>query len=81
MTVETVSGTEQQQQEGKDESSEGASPSSILGGFMRRAQQRRQAEGGQANRSKLMDSSTEVMRASTTASASDVAIPAGFTQR
>jgi hypothetical protein len=78
MTVEAVAGSEQQQAD-SDESGGGAT--SIIGGFMKRAQQRKQSEGGQANRSKLLDSSVEVTRAATTASAADVAIPAGFSQR
>jgi hypothetical protein len=79
MTVEAVAGSEQKQQAGSDESSGGVS--SIVGGFMKRAQQRKQSEGGQANRGKLLDSSVEVTRAAMTASANDVAIPAGFTQK
>lgn len=83
MTFETVAGSEQKAEaKSADESSAGLSAASIVGGFMKRAQQKKQAESGQSpNRSKLFDSSFEVTKASATASAADVSIPAGFTRK
>jgi hypothetical protein len=81
MTFEAVSGTETAAKS-EEESSPGFSPASIVGGFMKRSQQKKQAESGQSpNRSKLFDSSFEVTKATSSASTADVSIPSGFTQR
>ena len=81
MTFETVAGTEQKASAKDDDSGGGLSAGSIVGGFMKRAQQKRQAEKGEsASRSKLFDSSFEVTKAAANAATSDVSIPAGFTQ-
>ena len=80
-SFDTVAGTEQKASADQD-SEQPVSAASVLGGFMKRAQQRRQAEkGGDASRSTLFNSNVEVLKAASSASASDVALPAGFTQR
>lgn len=58
-----------------------ADPGSIVGGLLRGAMKKRQEakSPGSANRSKLFDSSTEVLRAGT--DAGDVSLPAGFKQK
>lgn len=67
---------------GKDQAAESDSGSaSPLGGLMRRVQQRRQEKSGEPAKSKLFDSTVELTRATGSASASDVAIPAGFAQK
>jgi len=75
MTFESVAGTnpnsEQQQ----------ASPSSALGGLIGRMKQRRQGGESGPARSTMLDSNSELLKASTSASADAVAIPAGFKQR
>jgi hypothetical protein len=79
LTFEGVAGTEQQASDDQG----GGSPSSIgsaLGGLMKRASRKRDADNG-AQRSTLFESTTEILKASATATASDVAIPGGFTQR
>jgi hypothetical protein len=76
-TFETVAGknapTEQQQP---------SSPTAALGGLLGRMKQRRQG-GDQAGpqRSTMLDSNHELLKASTTASAADVAMPAGFREK
>jgi hypothetical protein len=85
LTFEAVTGTEQPQQAQGDDS--GGTPTSIgsaLGGLMRKAAQKRHSEdaakdGPQHNT--IFESTTEVLKASATATSNDVAIPAGFTQR
>jgi hypothetical protein len=71
LTVESVSGTEQPQ---------GESPSSggIMGGLLRKA---RRQDNAAANRSELMTSTLELIKASPTSSVGDVEIPGGFKQR
>jgi hypothetical protein len=78
MTFEAVAGTEQQASGDQG----GGAPTGIgsaLGGLMKRAH-RRDAESG-PQRSTLFDSTTEILKASATATSADVAIPAGFTQK
>jgi hypothetical protein len=85
MTFEGVVGTEQPQQAEKDDS--GGSPSSIggaLGGLMRKAAQKRQTNDASKNgpqHNTIFESTTDVLKVSATATANDVAVPAGFTQR
>jgi hypothetical protein len=69
-----------------DQASNDSAPSSpagaIFGGLMRKAKERQAAKDGQsADHPSLMDSLTEVLRATGTASSSDVAIPEGFRQK
>ena len=68
LTVEAVAGTEQK----------ASDQPSGLGGLLRKA---RRQDDASANRSELMTSTTELVKASTSANASDVEIPAGFKQR
>jgi hypothetical protein len=74
MTFESVAGTnpntDQQQ-----------APTSALGGLIGRMKQRRQGEQSGPARSTMLDSNSELLKASTSASADAVAMPAGFKQR
>ncbi len=90
MSFETVAGSDPStQQEAKQ--NESSAPTSVqgalVGGLMNRMKARREekkAESGQPsnpNRSTMFDSTTEVTRATATATTADVAIPAGFKQR
>lgn len=83
MTFETVAGAEQTAKKSEeDSSSQSLSAASIVGGFMKKAAQKKQADSGQAaNRSKLFDSTYEVLKATSAASSSDVSIPSGFTKK
>ncbi len=77
LTFESVAGTEQAS---SDEG--GGSPTGIgsaLGGLMKRARRRDSDSGPQ--RSTLFDSTSEILKASATATSSDVSIPPGFTQK
>jgi hypothetical protein len=81
LTVESVAGAEQKQQAAKEEQPTSVS-GAVFGGLMKKVQQRRQEKsGGDPNRSRLFDSTNEILKASTAASASDVALPAGFKQK
>ena len=82
LTVDTVAGpnAEQNDQQASDSSS---SPGAVIGGLMGRLR-KRQAERNQAegeNRTRLFESTTELLNASTNATSTDVAIPAGFKLR
>jgi hypothetical protein len=68
LTVEAVAGAEQKTSD---------QPSG-LGGLLRKA---RRQDDASANRSELMTSTTELIKASTSATASEVEIPADFKQR
>ena len=89
MTFETVAGsdpsTQQQQAKAEEESSPTSVSSAVIGGLMgrmkKRQEEKKAAEGKNPNRNTLFDSTTEVTRATATAAASDVAIPATFKQR
>ncbi len=74
LTFETVTGTDPQAKEQQPES-----PGSALGGLMGRMHRRREGEG--AERNALFESNGEILKASGSASAADVAIPAGFKER
>ena len=80
-TFEMVPGPATADQAGNDSSS--SSPAgAIFGGLMRKAKERRAEKDGQSgDRSSLLDSLTEVVRATNTASNEDVSIPAGFRQK
>jgi hypothetical protein len=77
LTFETVAGTAQKAQQ------EDSGSSSPLGGLLGRIKAKR--DGGEQQsapgRSKLFDSTVDVLKATMSASASDVAIPAGFKQK
>lgn len=85
LTFEAVTGTEQPAQEAKSEDS--GTPTSIggaLGGLMRKAAQKRQANDAAKNgpqHNTIFESTTDVLKVSATATANDVAVPAGFNQR
>ena len=88
MNFETVTGTDtaSQQTAQNDNSPQPTSVTgAVMGGLMNRMKQRREqqkaASGESPNRSTLFESTTEVLRASSTAAAADVAIPANFKQR
>lgn len=80
MTFETVAGPATQQAESNDSpSSVGAA---VFGGLMKRARERRAEKSeGTPGRSQMLDSQTELMKATTSATAADVTIPADFKQR
>jgi hypothetical protein len=84
MTFETVAGPATQQQAKNDDDSAPTSVGgAVFGGLMKRAKERqaeRQAQSGNGPaRSPFFDSTSELLRA--TASAENVGIPAGFTQK
>ena len=83
MTFEMVPGPATQSDQASNDSS--SSPAgAIFGGLMRKAKERRaekDAQSGSAERSSMMDSLTEILRATNTASSEDVSIPAGFRQK
>jgi hypothetical protein len=78
MTFQLVPGPATADQPGSDAGA--SSPAgAIFGGLMRKAKERQAAKNGQSGeQSSLLDSLTEVLRATNTASSSDVAIPEGF---
>lgn len=82
VTFEGVAGSEQAAQQ-KDEG--GGPPTSIggaLGGLMRKAAARKQADNNNGpEHTTIFESTNEILKAAATATANDVAIPAGFTQR
>lgn len=80
LSFEGVAGTEQASNENEGGGGAPTSIGSALGGFARRMGKKRDAENG-PQRSTLFESTTEILKASSTATANDVAIPAGFTQR
>ncbi len=75
-TFESVVGKDQQ-----TDQQQPASPAASIGGLLGRMKQRRQSDQSGAQRSTMLDSSHEVLKATTSASAADVAMPAGFRQR
>lgn len=80
LTVEAVASADQKASEGESDPS--LSAASAIGGLLKRAQARRQEKSGaEPGRSRLMDSTVEVMKATGSASSSDVALPAGFKER
>jgi hypothetical protein len=83
LTVDTVAGPNAQNDQQASDSSSSSSPGAVIGGLMGRLK-KRQAERNQAedeNRSRLFESTTELLNASTSATSADVAIPAGFKLR
>jgi hypothetical protein len=72
MTFETVAGTDPSTQQPQS-----SSPSSAIGGLLGRMKRRKDDQSGPA-RSTMLDSNHELLKASTSASADAVAIPAGF---
>jgi len=83
LTFEMVPGPATSDQASNDSSSSPAS--AIFGGLMRKAKERRAEKDAQSGngteRSSLLDSLTEILRATNTASSEDVSIPAGFRQK
>jgi hypothetical protein len=81
MTFETVAGPATQQAESNDSSTSPAA--AVFGGLMKRARERRaeKESGGAPGRSTMLDSLTELTKATTSAAAADVTIPADFKQR
>ena len=81
LTFEAVQSAEQaaaEQKESKPSASGGLG--GIAGGLMRRATQKKSAESdqNQKGRTRVMSSTTEILKVVTDVSASDVAVPAGF---
>jgi hypothetical protein len=89
MTFETVAGANQNQQQSQPAETDASTPSSVqgavIGGLfnkMKQKRQQQQAESGQSpNRSTLFDSNSELIKATTSASAAEVAVPSDFRQR
>lgn len=86
MTFETVAGTEQKA--AASEQRDSGTPTSVsgaIGGLLGRVKAKHDADKAasdpNANRSKLFDSTVDVLKATTSAAAGDVAIPAGFKQK
>ena len=80
LTFEGVTGSEQKA-EGDSDSGTPMSPGAAIGGLFKRAAQRRQQNSGEAQRSKVFDSTIELMKASAAVAPADVAIPPGFTEK
>ncbi len=78
MTFETVAAPNQASSE---EQSSSQSPASALGGLLGRMKQRREANQSGPARSTLLNSTTELLKATTSASAEAVSIPASFRQK
>ena len=76
MTFETVAG-----KNAAPEQQQPSSPTAALGGLLGRMKQRRQSDQAGPERSTMLDSNHELLKASTTASAADVAMPAGFREK
>lgn len=86
MKFDVVAGTDPSTQQASQQQEQPHSVSgAVMGGLFNKMKERREQkkadEGGDPNRSTLLDSSMELTKASTTATAEDVAIPAGFRQR
>jgi hypothetical protein len=75
MTFETVAGKNASPEQ------QPSSPAGAIGGLFGRMKQRRQSDQAGAQRSTMFDSNHELLKASTTASAADVAMPAGFKEK
>lgn len=86
LNFDTVAGpSTNQQQASQGEESPSSVSGAVFGGLMKKMKQR-QAEksaeqGKDPKRSTMFDSTSEVLKATTTASSDDVGIPAGFKQR
>jgi hypothetical protein len=88
-TVESVKSPEQmKQQEQSSADSGAAAPTSVggavggaIGGFMRRRAQQNQQSNPTSARSTFMTMNNEVLKIATSATAADVAMPAGFKER
>lgn len=85
MKFEMVAGTDASTQQKAERQEPTSVSGAVIGGLFNRMKERREqkkAEAGEApNRSTLFDSSTELTRASSSASAADVSLPAGFRPR
>lgn len=85
MAVESVKSAEQvKQQEQSSAGSGGSVPNSVggaIGGLMRRRAQQNQQNNPPSARSTFMTINNEVLKIATSATAADVAMPAGFKER
>jgi hypothetical protein len=86
LRFETVAGSEQKAQSASSDQDAGASAAAALGGLLGRAMKKRSepAESQEAatpGRNKVFESTSDTLRATATADASAVAIPAGFKQK
>jgi hypothetical protein len=84
LTFETVAGTEQHadsQQQSDSPSGMSGAIGGLLGRMKKNRDEKQAASDPNSNRAKLFDSTVDVLKASTSASAADVAIPAGFRQK
>jgi hypothetical protein len=66
-------------QSGSEQSS--STPAAAIGGLLNRVRKRREENQADANRSTMLNSTSELLKASSSASADAVAIPADFRQR
>jgi hypothetical protein len=84
MTFETVTGTDQPKESAQKDDSQSA-PAAVIGGLFNKMKQRqaekKSEEPADPNRAQLFDSTVEVLKATGSASAADVAIPAGFKEK
>lgn len=87
MTFDMASGGSSHQQNQQKTESDTSPQAAVIGGLLGKMSQRRQkqsSESGQSsspNRSTFLESNSELVKASNTASAADVALPSGFKQR
>ena len=88
MTFESVAGSEQKSEESaeEDSSSESSAASAMIGGLLGRAMKKRNKEEGEAKpetpgRTRLFESTSELLRADAKADPGSLAVPAGFKQR
>jgi hypothetical protein len=77
MTFDTVAG----KNPSADQQTQPASPASAVGSLFGRMKRHQNSEDSGPQRSTMFDSSNELLKATTSASADDVALPAGFTQK
>jgi hypothetical protein len=84
-TFDAVASAEQQKQQAEAKSDEGSTPTGIgglMGGLGRKMMKKKEPEGGAANatpgRARIMTMTNEVLKVTPSATAEDVAIPAGF---
>jgi len=77
MTFETVAG----KNGSPDQQQQSASPASAISGLFGRMKQRRQGDEAGSQRSVMFESNSELLKASATATADDVALPAGFREK
>lgn len=85
LKFDTVAGSDPStQQQAESESRPTSISGAVVGGLFNKMKERREqkkAESGQPNRSTMFESTTEILRATGTASAADAAIPVDFRER